>query len=297
MRRSESDKNVRAGTLTGLVCGTLLFLALVISWTPPLPAEPPVDTGMEVNLGDGDLGTGEEAPLSPLPPGPSADDTEVKAPKVPDAPADPPRQVETDDNDREAPEVVAPKPDRKADPKPKPVTPPKEAPRPTPRPRQQPVDLPRPDPAPKPKILYRGGGSDPRGGNESDSWNDSKGQGVKGGRGDQGRPGGDPDADNYKGDGGGRSGISIQKGLAGRRITRFPSFEDEFNENAKVAVDIRVDAEGRVTSAVFQPRGSTTNDASMRTIAVNKALQLRFNGQPGGPENDLGTIIFNFRVR
>lgn len=91
--------------------------------------------------------------------------------------------------------------------------------------------------------------------------------------------------------------MAIQKGLSGRRITRYPSFEDDFSENAKVAVDIRVDANGKVISAVYQPKGSTTGDMSMRTIAINKALQLRFNGQPDGPETDIGTIVFNFKVR
>jgi len=294
MRRSESDKNARAGTLTGLVCGTLLFLALIISWTPPAPAEPPAEAGMEVNLGDGDEGIGEEPPLSPLAPGAEAEDAAAKAPKVPEIPTEPVKEVETDDKDQEAPPVVAPKPNPKPDPKP--VPPPKTTPKPVPKTREKPADIVKPDPAPKPKVLYTGGGREPRGGNEADSWNDSKGQGVRGGRGDQGRPGGDPASDNYEG-GGGRNGVTITKGLSGRRITRFPSFEDEFNENAKVAVDIRVDANGNVTSAVFQPKGSTTNDVALRTIAVNKARQLRFNGQADGPETDLGTIVFQFKVR
>jgi len=294
MSRSDTDKNARAGTLTGLVCGTLLFLALIISWTPPMPEQPPAEEGMEVNLGDGDQGEGETPPLSPLSPSEQPTDEEVTTPKG-TATDVTPREVETDDNDNEAPEVVAPKPTRKPDPRP--VTPPKETSKPLPKPREKPVDIVKPDPTLKPKVIYTGGGRDPKGGNEADSWNDSKGQGVKGGRGDQGRPGGNPASDNYEGGGGGRSGVSITKGLTGRRITRFPSFEDEFNENAKVAVDIRVDADGNVISAVFQPKGSTTNDVALRTIAVNKARQLRFNGQADGPETDLGTIVFQFKVR
>jgi hypothetical protein len=205
-----------------------------------------------------------------------------------------PKEVETDDNDKEAPEVVAPKPAKPAEKKP--LTPPKEYPKPTVK-KEKPAEVQKPQPAPKPRFVYKGGSGNTQGGNESDSWNDSKGQGVNGGRGDQGRAGGNPDSDNYQGGGGGRSGVAIQKGLSGRRITRYPSFEDDFSDNAKVAVDIRVDAQGNVTSAVFQPKGSTTNDMTMRTIAVNKARQLKFNGQADGPETDLGTIVFNFRVR
>ena len=88
--------------------------------------------------------------------------------------------------------------------------------------------------------------------------------------------------------------MAISRGLEGRRVIRTPSFEDDFNENAKVAVDIRVDAGGNVVSAVYQPRGSTTSDGSMKAIAIRKAMQVKFN--TGGDES-MGTIVFNFKLR
>jgi len=115
--------------------------------------------------------------------------------------------------------------------------------------------------------------------------------------GDQGKAGRNPDSDSYTGSGGsGNSGVSISKGLQGRRISKLPSFQDEFNENAKVAVDIKVDGNGNVISAAFQPRGSTTSDATMRNIALQKAKQIKFSSSAGGEES-LGTIIFNFRLK
>src|SRR5213075_570270 len=45
------------------------------------------------------------------------------------------------------------------------------------------------------------------------------------------------------------------------------SFEDEFNENAKVAMDIVADDRGKVQSATFQPRGSTTSNHKLIDIA------------------------------
>lgn len=51
-------------------------------------------------------------------------------------------------------------------------------------------------------------------------------QGIAGGKGDQGRPGGDPDSKNYTGGGRGNSGVSISKGLQGRRITGTPSLKE-----------------------------------------------------------------------
>jgi len=111
---------------------------------------------------------------------------------------------------------------------------------------------------------------------------------------DQGQPGGDPKSNNYTGGGRGNSGVSISRGLQGRRFSSLPSFTDDFNENAKVAVDIHVDASGAVTDADYQPRGSTTSDASMKAIALRKAKQIKFNA---GSDESVGTIVFNFRVK
>ncbi len=75
---------------------------------------------------------------------------------------------------------------------------------------------------------------------------------------------------------------------------RTPSFEDDFNENAKIAVDVHVDASGNVISAEYQPRGSTTSDPNLKAIAIRKAKQVKFNSS----ENESsGTIQFNFKLK
>ena len=56
---------------------------------------------------------------------------------------------------------------------------------------------------------------------------------------------------------------------------------------------IKVDENGRVTSATYQPRGSTTSNASLKAIALRKANQVKFNS--GG--ESAGTLIFNFRLK
>ncbi|MFW1568030.1 hypothetical protein ACEV9J_24020, partial [Vibrio parahaemolyticus] len=99
------------------------------------------------------------------------------------------------------------------------------------------------------------------GGNNADSYNKSNNQGIAGGKGDQGNPNGNPNSDSYTGNaasGNSGNGVTIRNGLDGRRITKLPSFEDDFNENAKVAVDITVDGSGAVTAATINPRGTTT---------------------------------------
>lgn len=291
---SENQKNIKAATWTGIICGALLLLCFLVSWSVPAPEPELQEEGMEVNLGNSDQGLGEIAPMIPGPP--SAEEQEVNTPpKTQITQAEDAKEPETDDNDKEAPEAVIPKPavkkpDAKELPKKENTTPVKVS-----NPQPAIVDNPKPAP-PKPKATYKGGTASGTGGNDADSWNNSRNQGIAGGKGDQGKPGGSPDADSYTGNGGtGKSGVSISRGLQGRKISRLPSFQDDFSENAKVAVDIKVDGSGNVISASFQPKGSTTSDAGLRSIALQKAKQIKFSASGNGEES-LGTIIFNFRV-
>lgn len=291
---SENQKNIKAATWTGIISGALLLLCFLVSWSVPAPEPELQEEGMEVNLGNSDQGLGEIAPMIPGPP--SAEEQEVNTPpKTQITQAEDAKEPETNDNDKEAPEAVIPKPavkkpDAKELPKKENTTPVKVS-----NPQPAIVDNPKPAP-PKPKATYKGGTASGTGGNDADSWNNSRNQGIAGGKGDQGKPGGSPDADSYTGNGGtGKSGVSISRGLQGRKISRLPSFQDDFSENAKVAVDIKVDGSGNVISASFQPKGSTTSDAGLRSIALQKAKQIKFSASGNGEES-LGTIIFNFRV-
>jgi outer membrane biosynthesis protein TonB len=284
----ESKKNVKAGTYTLLICGGLLVILLFVRWTLPALPVPSVDEGIEVNLGNSDMGSGDDQPFLPGPPAP-ANQTAYVPPKVTTAEPESVKDVETDDKAEDAPEIKKPpviKPDAKKIPE-------KDVAKTTPKKIDQPVTNPTP-PAPRPKAQMKGVSGTGTGGNEADTYKKGGNQGVAGGNGDQGRPGGDPDSKNYTGGGTGNSGVSISKGLEGRRFTKLPSFQDEFNENAKIAIDIHVDGQGNVTAATYQPRGSTTADASMKEIAIRKAYQIKLNSN--GDES-IGTIIFNFKLR
>lgn len=286
----EMQKNIRAGGYTAAVVGLLLLILFLVKWSLPVVPPPPFEDGIEVNLGNSDQGLGDDQPQSPEKPAPSQQ-PKYSPPKVTAVAVENTKDVETDDRNEEAPAIkkpTVPKPnatkipvkDEAVKPRPSPATP---------------VSNPVPTP-PKPKAVFKGVSGNGAGGNESDSYKKGGNQGIAGGSGDQGKPGGDPNSKNYEGNGGtGKSGVSISRGLSGRSITRFPSFEDDFNENAKVAVDIHVDASGKVTSAVFQPRGSTTSDPNLKAIAIRKAMQLKLNA--GSDDEQIGTITFNFRLK
>ncbi len=285
----ESQKNIKASGYTLMVCLLLLIIFLFVKWTLPTLPPPPEEEGIEVNLGNSDQGLGDDQPFLPGKPSPSDQQTYTPPAKV-NTPVEDVKDFETDDKDEEAPVVTKP-----------PVTKPnstkvpdKEIVKTTPVKKPQETKEPPAPAPPKPKAVFKGVNGTGTGGNEADSYVKGGNQGVAGGSGDQGQPGGNPDSDNYTGGGSGNSGIAIQRGLSGRRIIRTPSFEDDFNENAKIAVDIKVDATGKVVLATYQPKGSSSSDPNLKAIAIRKAMQVKFN--PGDNESS-GTIQFNFRLK
>lgn len=145
----------------------------------------------------------------------------------------------------------------------------------------------------------------------------SSSEGENGGKGDQGDPNGNPDVKyhgkktgsgtgdgngngNGTGDGDG-NGPGISKGngkpnwdLAGRKNLRLPVPNTKFSEEGKVVVQIKVNQSGSVISAKAGVKGSTTSDPTLLDIAKKAALTAKFNENPDAPEEQIGTIIYNF---
>jgi hypothetical protein len=282
----EKERTVKAGSYTMVVVVAITLLLFLISWTIPYPPPPLLDEGIEVNLGNSETGFGDIPPMVPGEPAPEPQEQIASTP-----PSNPPapEPVATNEDNDEPDAVAIPKKMEKTVSKPKPVT--NETVQ-----NRKPTPAPPAPPTPKPKATmgaYTGGSG--KGGNNQDAFNGVKNQGIAGGTGDQGKPNGNINSDNYTGNGGtGKSGVAISRGLTGRAITRFPSFEDDFNENAKIAVDIRVDESGRVISAAYQTRGSTSSSTTLKNIALRKAKELKFNNGDG---ESIGTVVFNFRLK
>jgi outer membrane biosynthesis protein TonB len=285
----ESRKNVKASGYTALVCALVLCVLLFVKWTLPTIPPPPDEEGIEVNLGNSNFGSGKDQPFLPGKPSP-VDKQAYTPPKQVKAPVEDVKDFETNDKDPDAPVIKKPpitKPNATKVPdkeiiKSKPVRNPKPA-----------IEPPAPAP-PRPKAVFRGVNGTGTGGNEADNYKKGGSEGIAGGTGDQGASGGNPQSDNYKGGGTGNSGVAKLRGLTGRNIIRRPTFEDDFNENAKVAVDIKIDEAGNVIEAEYQPRGSSTSDGNLKAIAIRKAKQVKFN--PGSDEST-GTLQFNFKLK
>lgn len=282
----ESEKNKRAFTYTLVICGVLLLLAFIITFpvmkvTPPLALTQDL---MEINLGNNDEGFGEKQPL-------------IKGEMNPNAAPQPaPRQVNSaqaaaeeneatpDENAEEdaAPIVKNEKPVKKPTPV---ITPAVKPVAKATNPAPQTIATPKP---PKPIATYKGPGNGK--GNGATEDNGYKYQGTKaGGTGDAGDPSGKPDS--YGNTPGGKSGVSVTRGVKPLNLGAL-RFEDDFNENAKVYMDVRYNSSGGFVSCT-PSKGTTTSNNTILSIAKRKAASLKF---PISDEGGISTILFNFRV-
>ena len=276
----ERNKNIKALSYTIGVVATLFLFFILLRWSIPVIKSPVADTGIEVNLGNSDQGLGDVPPQIP---GSPAEEQQTNYNPPPSQQAEAQTEPEVaENNEKDAPVIhTSPKPEKK-----------KEVAKvnnPTKKATVKTVTNPTPAP-PKPKAVYAGGKSSGASGNNADSYNRSSNQGVAGGKGDQGKPNGNPNSDSYTGNGGtGSAGISITNGLQGRRLSSAAHFQDEYKYGGKVSVDITVDENGAVTSAKPKP-GSPFAD--LNSIAVKRAYQLKFNK---GVSVQTGTITIVFQ--
>ncbi len=286
----ESKKNMKAGTITVAILAVLFLFLFLVGWTSPSALQPVPEEGIEVNLGNSDAGLGEDQPFLPGKPAPQDQQAYT-----------PPKQVETqqedvkdplsNDKDEEAPEIKKP-----------PVTRPeatkiadKEEPKKVIPKKVETVSPPAPVPQ-RPKAEFKGVNGTGTGGNEADSYKKGGSEGIAGGKGDQGRPGGNPDSKNYEGGGRGNNGvISNVRGLGNRKIRSLPSFTDDFNEKGKVVVQIKFDQNGNAADVTIVTRGTVAN-STHREIALRKARQIKISVDPNAPEDQIVTFDMNFNV-
>ncbi len=282
----EAEKNRKALMYTAIVCGIFLIFAIFYTWQMQVPPKPVVMDLIDVNLGNEVEGMGD---VQPLVKGDRAPDNQSvashqSARKVNEEPSQNIPADESDDKDA-APVVKTEKKNETAK-----IENKESSTKASKNIHPSPVVNPNPAP-PKPKIpLYKGGTG--TGGNGATEDNGYRNQGYKPGNGDAGSPDGSPDA--YGNSPGGKSGFSVVRGLSGRRPIHFPNMQGDFNENAKVYVDIKVNAAGTVTSAAVA-KGTTTSNSQLRSIAIEKARQLKFPAAQNDIES--GTILFNFVLK
>jgi hypothetical protein len=121
--------------------------------------------------------------------------------------------------------------------------------------------------------------------------NASKGQGDSDSPGDHGRPNGSPDGKSLHGDAAG-GGVSFK--LGGRGFKGAPAIRANEQEMGKIVIDIIVDRQGNVIRATPGARGTTITNAELIRKATESARQAKFTPKADAPEEQKGTMTFEF---
>lgn len=284
---------------SAVVIGFFLVLFLVRITTPNPPYPDFVNNeggggngiGLEVNLGSGPDGMGNDQQLEPLKVTANSHPTVVEASQQEKLLTNEEEDSEKIDKSTEEKKVVKPK---KAEVK-KPVV--KQV-----KTVEKVVTVEKVEEAPKPimdlKTVFSSNNS---GGNE----------GTTGKPGDQGNPNGVPGSKLYTGNGtgsgggtGGGSGTGhgtgigsgISLSLAGRTSEFLQKPEYNIKEEGVVVVEITVDRNGNVTNATPILKGTTTQNAYLWRVAKEAALKAKFNSDSKAATFQKGTIRYHFEL-
>ena len=88
----------------------------------------------------------------------------------------------------------------------------------------------------------------------------------------------------------------LDQGLKGRGLVgNLPRPNQPENKSGVVLIRVTVDASGRVTSAAYEPKGSTTSDVELVNEARKAALRTRFSESRAVIEG--GTITYSFTLK
>ncbi|RYZ20971.1 MAG: hypothetical protein EOO10_22760 [Chitinophagaceae bacterium] len=272
----DRQKNAQAALYTGIIAGVLLLLVWFVKFYQPVVPAPPAEEYVEialpelppvedVNLGNNDVGSGNVQPIVTGTPS-SAPVSQDVAPSRGATTQQSTKDFD-EDNEREAPPITKPA-------------------KPNPTAKETNNNAGDQSTANNTPQLRRGAqmtsvrGSGNGGNTDALGYNKPGSQGPGDGPGDKGTYNGNPKGTNF--------GVKMYP--IGNQ-----SFEDDFNQNAKVAMLVEVDASGKVTSATHTTKGSTgTATRNMISIAQRRAFQVKFPST-GGPQK--GTLIFDFSVR
>ena len=255
----EQEKNIKAAIYTGLICFGLSLIFFVFKFQEPAPTVvPPLPEYMEVNLGNSNTGAGAIPPKSKAAPAPEQGSTRRSAKVAASNSA----KVNTVSNDPNDEAIRSGKVKTNA--------------------KNNPVPIPS-----KPKALmgkYAGGNG--AGGNNQDSYNAVKDQGIAGGKGDQGVANGSIDGKAYTGSG----GPFVTKG--DRRVTKTYSFNGDVPP-ATIYAEIEVNPNG-VGRFIQISRGSSSNDSKYKRAIVEYLTKINFNS---ADHSSIVTVKFKFDLQ
>lgn len=286
-------------TLTTLLLSALVLLLFYIGLTY---MDPPEESGITVNFGTMEYGSGNEQPLEPIrrqQPEPEEVVEEVVEAAPPEPVTEPepvPEAVETEapseevlTQDREESIKLAREREakRKAEEAARKAR--EEAER-LERERQAAEERARQEREAKKRELdaMMGGLNQSEGQAEGSEGDDAR-------AGDKGQPDGDPYAATYYGAAGSGAG-SGGYGLGGRSLASKGKEQQNCNQSGRVVVQIVVGRDGRVLEATPGVRGTTNNDPCLLEPARKTALLHRWNPDANAPARQIGFVVVNFKL-
>lgn len=231
--------------------------------------DPPIEQGIAVNFGSMDFGSGDTQPTEEIRTSPASSQPEA----LPEAVIN--EEVATQDTE-EAPVV------QKEDKPKEVVTAEKETP------KEEPKAEPKPDKSTTDAISSLINAPKQEGVNQGGEGDDNK-------AGDKGDLDGDPNASSYYGLGIGLDGDGNYL-LGGRKAIVKKIIVQDCNQAGIVVVDITVDRQGNVVSAMPGVKGTNNNSKCLLDPAREAALQTKFNADEKAPARQRGQIIYRFSL-
>ena len=270
MKIFETKHEKKSFAITAVLHVLLILLLFYFGFTY---LDPPPESGIAINFGTSEVGSGSEQPLEPIKSSP-----QVSTPEV--TPVETPIREEVVTQEV----VEAPVIEKKKE---VPIV--KKVEQPVKK-----VEEPPKKPDPKPDKSTTDALSSILNGPERDG-RTTGGEGPDKAAGDKGTPDGDPNAKAYYGTGMGLDGDGNYR-LGGRRALNKQKFVQDCNESGVVVVQIEVNRNGDVTNAVAGVKGTTNNAVCLTDPARRAAMATKFNSDPNAPAKQVGTIIYNFKL-
>jgi outer membrane biosynthesis protein TonB len=312
-------KRITAGSVTLIVAAITVIMMILMAWGMPgegIGNEP----GIEVNLGDSDVGSGNDQSLDPGTQ--TADDQEPKAAESPNQ-----QEVTQPEQQEEAskPQEVESTPDPvtasneddveiKKEEKPKEIKPvekvvekPKEKPEeknPVEKTPEKPVEkavvkeVKKDPPAPLPGTLYKKGSNTKTDGTAAgkEGTPGNEGNDAAGTQGDKGVPGGTPGAHQYQGTPGGGDGGGTTLDLKGWDWDKKPQVTLSTTETGRIVFEVTVNEKGDLVG-IDKISGSLSAEAE--TACKNAIKRTTFSrvGTGTPPAETKGRVIFVVRAK
>ena len=91
------------------------------------------------------------------------------------------------------------------------------------------------------------------------------------------------------------SGSPFNQGLGGRRILERAPIRDSTAKTGTVVINLCVDRKGKVVSAEYSPKGSTTADEHLVRLTLENARRWRF--EKSKEKKQCGNITYNFTTK